>query len=64
MQFGVAGSVVNTFFMCLTAKRVKLFMNYPTCRSGRKTFVNKQITPRKFMIRQIRGAAKKVGDRV
>ena len=36
----------------------------PTDTADAKLYMKKQIQPRKFMIRQIRGEAKKVGDTV
>ena len=45
-------------------RKTKKIVYGPTDTADAKLYLDKQITPRKFMIRQIRGAAKKVGDRV
>ena len=45
-------------------RRTKKIVFGPTDTGDAKLFLNKQVQPRKFMIRQIRGAAKKVGDTV
>ena len=45
-------------------RRAKKIVFGPTDTGDAKLFLNKQVQPRKFMIRQIRGAAKKVGDTV
>ncbi len=45
-------------------RKTKKIVHGPTDTGDAKLYVKKQIQPRKFMIRQIRGAAKKVGDTV
>ncbi len=45
-------------------RKTKKIVHGPTDTADAKLYLDKQITPRKFMIRQIRGAAKKVGDKV
>lgn len=45
-------------------RRTKKIVHGPTDTADAKLYLDKQITPRKFMIRQIRGVAKKVGDTV
>ena len=45
-------------------RKTKKIVHGPTDTADAKLYLNKQIQPRKFMIRQIRGAAKKVGDTV
>ena len=45
-------------------RKTKKIVHGPTDTGDAKLYLNKQIQPRKFMIRQIRGAAKKVGDTV
>ena len=45
-------------------RKTKKIVHGPTDTADAKLYLDKQITPRKFMIRQIRGAAKKVGDTV
>ena len=45
-------------------RKTKKIVHGPTDTGDAKLYLNKQVQPRKFMIRQIRGAAKKVGDRV
>ena len=45
-------------------RSTKKIVHGPTDTGDAKLYVKKQIQPRKFMIRQIRGAAKKVGDTV
>ena len=45
-------------------RKTKKIVHGPTDAADSKLYLDKQITPRKFMIRQIRGAAKKVGDTV
>ena len=45
-------------------RKTKKIVHGPTDTGDAKLYVKKQIQPRKFMIRQIRGAAKKVGDSV
>ena len=45
-------------------RKTKKIVHGPTDTADAKLYLNKQIQPRKFMIRQIRGAAKKVGDSV
>ena len=45
-------------------RKTKKIVYGPTDTADAKLYLDKQITPRKFMIRQIRGAAKKVGDKV
>jgi len=45
-------------------RRTKKIVHGPTDTADAKLYLDKQITPRKFMIRQIRGAAKKIGDSV
>ena len=45
-------------------RKTKKIVYGPTDTADAKLYLNKQIQPRKFMIRQIRGAAKKVGDSV
>jgi len=43
-------------------RKTKKIVHGPTNTGDAKLYLNKQIQPRKFMIRQIRGAAKKIGD--
>ena len=45
-------------------RKTKKIVHGPTDTGDAKLYVKKQIQPRKFMIRQIRGVAKKVGDSV
>jgi len=45
-------------------RKTKKIVHGPTDTADAKLYLDKQITPRKFMIRQIRGVAKKVGDKV
>ena len=45
-------------------RKTKKIVHGPTDTGDAKLYLKKQIQPRKFMIRQIRGAAKKVGDTV
>ena len=45
-------------------RKTKKIVYGPTDTADAKLYLDKQIQPRKFMIRQIRGVAKKVGDRV
>ena len=45
-------------------RKTKKIVYGPTGISDAKLYLKKQIQSRKFMIRQIRGAAKKVGDKV
>ena len=45
-------------------RKTKKIVHGPTDTGDAKLYLNKQVQPRKFMIRQIRGAAKKVGDTV
>ena len=45
-------------------RKTKKIVHGPTDTGDAKLYLKKQIQPRKFMIRQIRGAAKKVGDKV
>jgi hypothetical protein len=45
-------------------RSTKKVVHGPTDTGDAKLYVKKQIQPRKFMIRDIRGAAKKVGDTV
>ena len=45
-------------------RKTKKIVHGPTDTADAKLYLDKQIQPRKFMIRQIRGAAKKVGDKV
>jgi hypothetical protein len=45
-------------------RKTKKIVYGPTDTADAKLYLDKQITPRKFMVRQIRGAAKKVGDKV
>ena len=45
-------------------RKTKKIVHGPTDAADAKLYLDKQITPRKFMIRQIRGVAKKVGDKV
>ena len=45
-------------------RQSKKIVHGPTDTADAKLYMKKQIQPRKFMIRQIRGAAKKVGDTV
>ena len=45
-------------------RKTKKIVHGPTDTADAKLYLDKQITPRKFMIRQIRGEAKKVGDTV
>ena len=45
-------------------RQSKKIVHGPTDTADAKLYMNKQIQPRKFMIRQIRGEAKKVGDTV
>jgi hypothetical protein len=43
-------------------RKTKKIVHGPTDTGDAKLYLKKQIQPRKFMIRQIRGAAKKVGE--
>jgi hypothetical protein len=45
-------------------RKTKKIVHGPTDTGDAKLFLKKQVQPRKFFIRQIRGAAKKVGDTV
>ena len=45
-------------------RQSKKIVHGPTDTADAKLYLKKQIQPRKFMIRQIRGEAKKVGDTV
>jgi hypothetical protein len=45
-------------------RKTKKIVHGPTDTGDAKLYLNKQVQPRKFVIRQIRGAAKKVGDTV
>lgn len=45
-------------------RKTKKIVHGPTDVADAKLHLNKQVQPRKFMIRQVRGAAKKVGDTV
>ena len=45
-------------------RKTKKIVHGPTDTADAKLYMKKQVQPRKFMIRQIRGAAKKVGDTV
>ena len=45
-------------------RSTKKVVHGPTDVADAKNYMKKQIQPRKFMIRDIRGAAKKVGDTV
>ena len=45
-------------------RKTKKIVHGPTDTGDAKLYLNKQVQPRKFMIRDIRGAAKKVGDTV
>ena len=45
-------------------RKTKKIVHGPTDTGDAKLYLKKQIQPGKFMIRQIRGAAKKVGDSV
>ena len=45
-------------------RKTKKIVHGPTDTGDAKLYLKKQIQPRKFMIRQIRGEAKKVGDKV
>jgi hypothetical protein len=45
-------------------RQSKKIVHGPTDTADAKLYMKKQIQPRKFMIRQIRGEAKKVGDTV
>ncbi len=45
-------------------RKTKKIVHGPTDTGDAKLFLKKQVQPRKFFIRHIRGAAKKVGDTV
>lgn len=45
-------------------RKTKKIVHGPTDTGDAKLYLDKQVQPRKFMIRQIRGVAKKVGDKV
>ena len=57
-------ALVPVIFITVVLMRTKKIVHGPTDTADAKLYLDKQITPRKFMIRQIRGAAKKVGDKV